>query len=157
MARRRTPAAKKTTAEGPPTSGPTVGKSKTPPSGVGLTVKRLTRSLKRRRHRAAILDSLAQQCITMFTSAYSDEPPWVIGGDGAGQERALEDVAFAISDELRGLAEKERAAIEKILNEDVAKLEPSAAPLPVDDDGDEEARERVLDKAIMSMPATSRK
>ena len=111
-----------TKATGAPASGKRSRKKNGPAAARKKTTARvLLRELRRRRHRAAILDCLANEAVSLFSSAFGDEPKYAIGDGNLNVELADTEVVMAVAHELTDGAEREKDYIRSLIEMDLTK------------------------------------
>ena len=113
----------------------------------GVTAQMLTQHLQHARHRAAILEQVAQRVQADFIGM--EKPEYAIGDDDGCIELANPTVVMDVSVELSDMADRERKRIRQLLAMDVAELSPSDCP--VHDEDEDDANERVFDEAVLNI------
>ena len=96
----------------------------------GLKAEQLLRSVRQRRHRAALLRAAASWLLGNFTTAMGDKRPKLFIQERTGAvEPADLDVVATLVCELEEQAQGEREAIQRLLGLDLKHIEPRNVPV----------------------------
>lgn len=88
----------------------------------GIKTKVLLREIRRRRHRAAILEALSSEVIGMFSECMGGTPRYAVGDGGRLIETADLDVVMTISHELAVRSQRDKDIIRALIEMDVTEV-----------------------------------
>src|SRR5688572_22536719 len=95
--------------------------------------RRYVAAVRKRRHRVAMLEALADAVTSMFTTARGGTKPEYTINDGDSVELPDINAVLEIETEIRALAEKERARLEEFLNRKLVGVTTAECP-PLDEE-----------------------